>query len=92
MNECVGNQQWEKNRAIAKVGIEEAVDRWKISPRDVDILFDRYGLDGGGGMTCPELAKLYGVSTVRVSQVLYKVFRRCRNTKVAQKLGRVEVV
>lgn len=52
-----------------------------LPPREEEVLRARYGLDDGNPLDVDKIAKIYGVSTVRIRQIEGKALRRLRHPK-----------
>jgi RNA polymerase primary sigma factor len=51
-----------------------------LSPREVEVLTDYYGLDGKNPMTLEEIGELYGLTRERVRQIKERALRRLRRS------------
>ncbi len=51
----------------------------RLTPREADVLRQRYGLDDGEPRTCEEIGRRYGLTRERVRQIQDKALRRLRN-------------
>ena len=50
----------------------------KLTPREADVLRQRFGLDDGEPRTCEEIGRRYGLTRERVRQIQDKALRRLR--------------
>lgn len=58
-----------------------------ISPREREVLINRYGLDGAGPETLAEVGKRFSVSRSRIQQIEAKALRKLRHPTRLKPLG-----
>ena len=67
-----------------KTVLNEVLDT--LSPREKEVLCDRYGLNNGASLTLEEVGKKFGLTKERIRQIEEKALRKMRNPIRAERL------